>query len=119
MLTWRRGWLSGRLKEKPTRRRGWLSRNLTKRMEAERKAGQEVVARLEAIHKKTDTSQMRLKPKMKYHEKMDANLKEVKEDKIQLRHPSKSRCQLRPHTRNDENQPRKDVNQDGCHPREE
>jgi hypothetical protein len=49
--------------------------------DAERKAGREEVAeRLEAIHYKIDAIQMRLEPEMEYQEKMDANLKEVKED---------------------------------------
>jgi hypothetical protein len=37
-----------------------------------------VAARLEAIHDKTDTNQMRLEPETEHQEKMDANLKEIK-----------------------------------------
>jgi hypothetical protein len=38
------------------------------------------VARLEASHNKTDTTQMRLEPETEHQEKMNANLKEIKED---------------------------------------
>jgi hypothetical protein len=47
---------------------------------AKRKADrEEVAARLEAIHDKTNANQMRLEPKTEHQEKMDANLKEIKE----------------------------------------
>jgi hypothetical protein len=39
-----------------------------------------VAARQEAIHDKRDTNQRRLEPETEHQEKMDANLKEVKED---------------------------------------
>jgi hypothetical protein len=39
-----------------------------------------VAAKLEAIHDKTDANQMRVEPVMEHQEKMDANLKVVKED---------------------------------------
>jgi hypothetical protein len=45
---------------------------------AKKKADREVVAKLEAIHNKTDTNQMRLEPEMEHQEKMGANLKERK-----------------------------------------
>jgi hypothetical protein len=39
-----------------------------------------VAARLETIHDKIDANQMRLEPETDHQEKMDANLKEIKED---------------------------------------
>jgi hypothetical protein len=46
---------------------------------AEQKADQEVAARLEAIHDKTDANQMRLKPETEHQEKMDTLIADMKD----------------------------------------
>jgi hypothetical protein len=47
--------------------------------DCERKADREVVARVEAIHDKTDTNQMRLEPETDHQEKNDAWIVDLKD----------------------------------------
>jgi hypothetical protein len=83
-----------------------------------------VAARLESIHDKTNANQMRLEPEAEHQGKMDANLKEIKED-IKTNWAETKAIQAKADADWEHMQEmirtnqRKDRNQDGRSPREE